>query len=137
MFLMADVRTMAKNGELKGNPEYIQKLIEFPINGYEFITLYQENRDAIEKRIDSKDRYEMYASLFAVPQDADPDAIQAHLQSMEMIHFEDAHLEEECVFGIGINNLYKRVTVAFRGSVTPTDFEQDAKVIAYRYRENQ
>lgn len=128
MFLMADVRAMAKNGELKGNPDYIRKLIDFPINAYEFLSLYKENHEVIEKKIDSEERYEMYENIFAVPEDADAETARASLAAIEMIHFDDSKSKEECVFGIGINRNLKRVDVLFRGSVTPKDFHQDLKV---------
>jgi hypothetical protein len=130
MFVLADIRDMAKKGELKSDdhPEYIRRLINLPINALEFITLYRENKDIIQKRIDSMERYEMYAAFFELPEDADALTVEQHLRSIEFLHFSDSNAEEECVFGLGINHLERKVTVAFRGSVTAKDFTQDAKV---------
>lgn len=129
MFLVADVREMARNGELSGDPELIQKVLDLPIDGYEFISLYKENKEAITKKIDSEERYEMYSSIFNIPEDADAKTAETMLRSMELLYFDDAKSEDECVFSIGINHLLKRVTLAFRGSVTPKDFAQDAKAL--------
>jgi len=130
MFLLADIREMALAGELtESSPETIRKLTDLPIDGYEFLTLYKENKEAIQKKIESKERYEMYASIFAVPEGVDDDTARMYLRSKEMIHCDDLNSEEECVFGVIINHINKRVTVAFRGSVTPKDFVQDAKAL--------
>jgi len=129
IFAMADIRDMAKKGELKSeHPEYIQHLMDFPIDSFEFITLYRENKDIIQQRIDSQERYELYDSFFEVPENADAAEVEQYLRSLQFLHFADANAEEECVFGLAINHLKKRVTVAFRGSVTAKDFSQDVKV---------
>jgi len=127
MFLMADVRDLAKKGELKGDPRFIENLINFPTDGFEFISIYKENKEVIQERIDSKERYEMYASLFEVPAEADSKTVEEYLRSVQFLFFADENAEEECVFGIAINHLLRHVTVAFRGSVTTKDFTQDAK----------
>jgi hypothetical protein len=130
MFVLADIRDMARSGELKSDdhPEYVQRLIDLPIDAFEFITLYRESKEVIQKRIDSTERYEMYASFFELPEDADAETVEQQLRSIQFLHFSDSNAEEECVFGLSLNHLEKKVMVAFRGSVTTKDFTQDAKV---------
>jgi Lipase (class 3) len=41
----------------------------------------------------------------------------------------DENPENDMVYAVGIDPIRKRVTVAFRGSVTPTDFIKDASII--------
>ena len=43
-----------------------------------------------------------------------------------LTHFGDDNCNDDLVYAIGFDNLRKRVTLAFRGSVTPTDFKMDA-----------
>jgi len=45
-----------------------------------------------------------------------------------MTNFVDDHSKEEIVHAIVVNQIRKRVSVVFRGSVTPKDFLQDAKM---------
>jgi len=101
-----------------GGPELIRKMIELPMDGYEFISLYRQNKDVIQAKIDSKERYEMYASIFNIPKDADGQNAEMLLRSMALLHFEDSKSLEEVVYSISINPILKRVTLAFRGSVT-------------------
>jgi len=115
MFLLADVRDMAQKKELKGDPALIRKLVEFPMDCYEFLTLYQENAAAIQERIKSKELYDLYASFLGVPADADSEQAEKYLRAVQFFHFEDAKADEECVYGIGVNHLKQRITVAFRG----------------------
>mmetsp|Transcript_7428 Transcript_7428/g.18206 ORF Transcript_7428/g.18206 Transcript_7428/m.18206 type:complete len:519 (-) Transcript_7428:30-1586(-) len=43
-----------------------------------------------------------------------------------LTHFGDENCDVDMVYAIGFDQLRKRVTVAFRGSVTATDFQKDA-----------
>ena len=45
-----------------------------------------------------------------------------------LTHFGDDNCNDDLVYAIGFDKLRKRVTLAFRGSVTPTDFKKDAMV---------
>jgi hypothetical protein len=135
IYAVADIRDFAKKGLLKSDdhPEYIQRLIDLPIDAFEFITLYRENKEIIQKRIDSMERYEMYASFFEIPEDSDAHTTEQYLRSVQFLHFSDSNAEEECVFALTINHFERRVSVAFRGSVTAKDFTQDAKVRTVLY----
>ena len=88
---------------------------------YEFMTLYKENATAIQERIQSKELYDLYASFLGVPADAPQELAEKYLRSVQFFHFEDRKADEECVYGIGINHLKKRITVAFRGRCVRDD----------------
>lgn len=48
--------------------------------------------------------------------------------SPRLIYFGDENSDTDIVYAVAINQLKKRVTVAFRGSVTSTDFQKDAMI---------
>lgn len=53
----------------------------------------------------------------------------------EVVVFDDEYSQEQLVYGIGVNPSMKRITVAFRGSVTIQDFITDANTFL-RYISN-
>ena len=57
------------------------------------------------------------------------------LEPATLTAFGDENSEKELVYGVGIDHFRKRITVAFRGSVTPSDFITDA-CIEFNRRDN-
>lgn len=53
----------------------------------------------------------------------------AALQLPILTAYGDENPESDMVYAVGIDPIRKRITVAFRGSVTPTDFIKDASII--------
>jgi hypothetical protein len=58
-------------------------------------------------------------------QSVSPDG-EAFFVSAKVVVFDDENSDSELVHGIFVNSAQKRITVAFRGSVTATDFVADA-----------
>ena len=58
-----------------------------------------------------------------------------HLEPATLTAFGDENSEKELVYGVGIDHFRRRITVAFRGSVTSSDFVTDA-CIEFSRRDN-
>lgn len=130
MFLVPDLRALAKQGELEGDSETIQRLIDLPCSAYEAYSIYEQNFEKISKAIDSEERSEMYLSAIRARAFAreQVEERQDMLEDGSLVVFDDEKSEEELVYGVGVNHRYKFVVVAFRGSVSHQDFIQDAKI---------
>lgn len=131
MFLLPDVREMARKGELRNsNPELVQKLVDLPMNMWEYLTILKENHDDIlQKCIQDEDRADMYRdAMHGKGYIEESEDIKAAIECNKLVYFDDVNQENDIVWGLAVNVTLKRIIVAFRGSVTKKDFQQDAKV---------
>jgi hypothetical protein len=132
MFFFPDIRGMAKKGQLtKSDPELIQKLVDLPINAWEVNQIYKDNKDEIiETCIQDEDRADMYrgALMGDAYLDGDEEDRADSLENTRVLYFEDGNQETDLVWGLAVNHSLRRIQVAFRGSVSKKDFQQDAKV---------
>lgn len=73
-----------------------------------------------------------FASPAAMP---DGDGIEVQRQIPTLVAYGDDNPDKELVYAVGVDPVRRRVTVAFRGSVTPSDFLTDA-CISFKKQEN-
>jgi hypothetical protein len=132
MFFLPDVREMARQGQLsKSDPEIVKKVVDLPLNAWELVQILEDNWDEIVATcIQDEQRAEMYrgAVIGMSYLEGSLEERRQNLEGHELVYFEDSNSENDLVWGLAVNKTLKRVTVAFRGSVTKKDFEQDAKV---------
>ena len=120
MFVLPDMRVMIRDGKLEGDAEQLRRMLDLPCTGQDIAEIYNRNYQTIQEA-NAGDRAEMYMQ-----------SIQekgTELQQTEVVQVGDAKSDEECVYAIAVNHAIRRVTVAFRGSVTHQDFVQDAKAV--------
>jgi hypothetical protein len=105
---------------LDGDAEQLDRLVDLPCTGHDVAEIDNLNYQRIKEGI-AEDRADMYMQSI---EEKGPELMQ-----LEIVKFGDAKIEEECVYAIAVNHAIKRVTVAFRGSVSTQDFIQDAKAV--------
>ena len=140
MFFLPDFRAVARNGQLKGDPERNQKLVDLPINAWDFTQIMEENWEEINAlAIQDERRAEMYHGSVmgkSYLESGDREEQKQFLMQNELVYFDDQESETDLVWGMGVNRTLRRITVAFRGSVTKKDFQQDAKVSSHSQLSN-
>lgn len=122
VFILADLRTLARGGHLKGNDN--NDVLKMPIQADIIPRIWQNNREILKREIRS-DEYDTLQYL------VDRWIIE-HMDDTELSGAEchvigDEKASNECVYAIYTNAARKQMTVAFRGSVTLKDWFQDAK----------
>eukprot|EP00977_Amphora_coffeiformis_P019483 scaffold7295_cov167-Amphora_coffeaeformis.AAC.5 len=147
MYTFTDLRHLAKEGKLSDNAS----MLTLPVTLSTVLRTIQANQQAIEKEAAGHEQHEMAQSAlesiqeryntqssttgkswldsFTRMQNAAPE------EPATLLAFGDENPDKELVYGVGIDHIRKRVTVAFRGSVTATDFFTDA-CIEFNRREN-
>jgi pimeloyl-ACP methyl ester carboxylesterase len=120
MFVLPDIRGMIRDGKLEGSAEQLKRVVDLPCTGHDVAEVYNLNYQKIKDEA-AADRADMYMQSI---EEKGPE-----LNRQEIVKFDDAKSEEECVYAIAVNHAIKRVTVAFRGSVSTQDFVQDAKAV--------
>ena len=143
IYIFAELRDMAReNGTLKD--------LEPPLTSAKVLTIISENASVLEKRaIDHEDLAKRLAAFHQVEESSHKEGFLASLLDRAgvgsfriglsgkqdktssppvLTHFDDRNSEQEIVHAIAVSPAKKRITVAFRGSVTQKDFIQDAKM---------
>lgn len=120
MFVLPDIRSMIREGKLDGDAEQLNRVVGLPCTGHDVAEIYNLNHKKIKDHA-AEDRADMYMQAI---EEKGPE-----LNRLEIVTFDDAKSEAECVYAIAVNHAIKRVTVAFRGSVSTRDFIQDAKAV--------
>lgn len=104
--------------------------LEPPMTCEHMIEVITANKDALEKRaINHEELEERLCSLRNI-KEHEGSIVETMLgqgTNARLIHFEDENSNKEMVHAIVINDIRKRITVVFRGSVTQKDFIIDAK----------
>lgn len=139
MYTFTDLRNLAKEGQLTDN----QSMLTLPVTLSTVLRTIQANQKAIEKEAAEHEQHEMALSAMESIQERytnkSSSSGKSWLESFNLLQkqeapqdpatllaFGDEQPDKELVYGIGIDHVRKRVTVAFRGSVTATDFFTDA-----------
>jgi hypothetical protein len=120
MIVLPNIRGMIREGKLDGDAEQLNRVVDLPCSGHDVAEIYNLNYQKIKDEA-ADDRADMYIQSI---EEKGPE-----LKRLEIVTFDDAKSEEECVYAIAVNHAIKRVTVAFRGSVSTQDFIQDAKAV--------
>ena len=97
-------------------------LTDLPCTGLDIASLYHENYDRVQELVQCDERTDMY-------RDSMSSLDKQELLQVEITALDMEKSEEECVYLVSVNHVLKKVTVAFRGSVTAQDFIQDAKAL--------
>ena len=131
MFCLPDLRRLAAENRLEGDPEQIERIVRCPFTFADMFHVITGNRQLlIDENIADEGRAQMYIEgLEALPiKKALGDEIyEKFMNTSRVVVFSDRRQHEEIVYMVTVNPIFKRIGVVFRGSVTPKDFIQDAK----------
>mmetsp|Transcript_9655 Transcript_9655/g.14201 ORF Transcript_9655/g.14201 Transcript_9655/m.14201 type:complete len:538 (-) Transcript_9655:218-1831(-) len=136
IYLFADIRDIAREGSLgEAGVDDLQP----PLTATDIWSKIEGQKEALAKRaLDHDNLRDRLAQLQSLQQEQQNTGLFNSLmggssRSMKepttLTHFVDDNATEEIVHGIVVNHSKCRVTVIFRGSVTPKDFIQDAKCV--------
>lgn len=150
MYTFTDLRHLAKEGKLSDNAS----MLTLPVTLSTVLRTIQANQQAIEKEAAGHEIHEMAQSALESIQERyntqSATSVSGKMSWLDsftrmqntapeepatLLAFGDENPDKELVYGVGIDHIRKRVTVAFRGSVTATDFFTDA-CIEFNRREN-
>lgn len=141
IYTITDLRTLAKNHSKIQSPERILKL---PLRFTTCLEMIEENIDVIKEAVGDGDHAMTTSALQSIQKRYDNhekstsdshwwNSFTEHngnvkIESMApmLVAFGDDKPDSELVYAVGVDPMHKRVTVAFRGSVTTTDFLMDA-----------
>ena len=130
MYAFADLRSLERKGRLHVSD---QSLLQLPVTAGDVFAIVQENLEPLKKEIGTD--VEMYlSSLESIKEswkhrNAESKSSGKEGDESTLIVFDDDMAHSELVYGIGVNHCQRRITVAFRGSVTMQDFFTDAKAL--------
>lgn len=123
MYGLADLRALARTGLLsKGNAEVNDRIVTLPVSADDILEATAANQDELKANYNEGQLQMQGNALKRATELSSTTSL-----SQELLVFDDENSESELVYGIEINNARKRITVGFRGSVTPKDFLIDSK----------
>jgi hypothetical protein len=130
IYALADIRQLARKGMLAGDAEAIKKITTTPVSADDIIQVVRENADTLHKVFGEESVSIYLSSLEHIRESIRRQSVsldgEAIFASAKVVVFDDENSDSELVYGIFVNSARKRITVAFRGSVTATDFVADA-----------
>eukprot|EP00531_Pseudo-nitzschia_arenysensis_P004458 CAMPEP_0116135314 /NCGR_PEP_ID=MMETSP0329-20121206/11125_1 /TAXON_ID=697910 /ORGANISM="Pseudo-nitzschia arenysensis, Strain B593" /LENGTH=513 /DNA_ID=CAMNT_0003630107 /DNA_START=206 /DNA_END=1747 /DNA_ORIENTATION=- len=106
--------------ELFGEAEHVNTMNSMNIIHARF----QKNRELVSSSTNTEKSLFKFNPLASIMESEG--SIEVEEISPLLTHFGDDNCDVDMVYAIGFDQLRKRVTVAFRGSVTATDFQKDA-----------
>jgi hypothetical protein len=125
MYAFADLRLLARKGKLQENSD---SLLQLPVRPHDVVSVVEQNLPALKTLIGKNvDVYLSSLSSMHASWQRQSVSETGEADYSELVVFEDTKADSELVYGIGVNNVRRRITVAFRGSVTILDFKTDAK----------
>ena len=129
-YFLAELRNVAKQGKLDAEPEILEKIMNLPIGAEDMLGLidvYVKNAGKL-----SENEQIIVTALMRIREN-NLRQMKGQLppgQSVaQILVYDDDYQDSQCVYLIAISRVQKRVVVAFRGSVTTTDFIKDAQAI--------
>jgi predicted lipase len=119
------LRQLARDGSVSA-----QNILNLPITAQQAIEAVEQNANALKEQMGDEDVNMCRAALQSLHEryEMTEEGIEITYQSAELVAYGDEKSEEELVYAIGVDRRRKRVTVAFRGSVTQKDFMTDASI---------
>ena len=132
IYVYADLRRLGREGKLSEGAN--TKVFDLPMPALTCMSIIEQNEGALARWNDEKDIKICREALRAIHERTEiteqglelAQGVE-HIMSMSTLeHFSDTNSEKELVFAIGVDRWYRRITVAFRGSVTANDFLTDA-----------
>ena len=151
---ISDLRSMARDTKRKEKLKSPEEILAVPMSLYNCLRILDDNCDAMKECLGETDHFNTINSLNLIHEkfqrhheaslssptklsklvnlipiaSVNDRNVEVEELSPVLKHFGDENSDNDMVYAIGINDLRKRVTVVFRGSVTPTDFQKDAKM---------
>jgi hypothetical protein len=130
IYAFADIRQLARKGMLAGDSAAIKKITTTPVSADDIIQVVCDNADTLQKVFGEESVSSYLSSLEHIRESirrhsVSPDG-EAVFASTKVMVFDDENSDSQLVYGISINSARKRISIAFRGSVTVTDFVTDA-----------
>ncbi len=98
--------------------------MNLPASTMDVMTIVNENIVTLKKNF-GDEGVNVYLSAMGSIQEN----LKRHAGESQVVVFNDDNSNDELVYGIAVNTARKRMTVAFRGSVTTKDFTTDAKAL--------
>jgi len=148
IYTMTDLRALAKKKDTKLlNPE---RVLTLPLNLGTCLEMIEENLELIKSVFGDADHAMTMSALQSIQDRYDSHSIKTSSSSgsshwlnpfaqgveidmaPSLIAFGDERPDKDLVYAVGVDHIRKRVTVAFRGSVTPSDFLTDASIAINR-----
>lgn len=153
---LADLRSLAKDAKSKSKLKSAEKILDMPFSLRSCLQVFDDNYDVMmeclgEEHINTLNslklihaRFQRHHELISpasgsaskrfnfVPiTSVIPSSRHLEVEPMSpmLTYFGDENSDIDLVYAVGIDQLRKRVTVAFRGSVTSTDFQKDAMML--------
>jgi len=130
MYLASDLRQLAREGKLAGDEEAINNILSLPATSDDLLSVFDSNQDRIRELACTSYRDLYYAALEAwIRMDQQQQQLSgSQPQQSELLVLDDDNADTECVYSVSVLHApARRVVVAFRGSVTPTDWMKDVK----------
>lgn len=152
IYSITDLRTLAKDPKKKEKLKSPEKILDLPLNLKTCLQVLDDNYDAIKECLGEADhintinylnlihaRFQNHRELtssssgssvgkiFATITHSDRD-VEVEQISPVVTYFGDENPTTDMVYAVGMDQIRKRITIAFRGSVTPTDFQKDAMI---------
>jgi len=129
MYPIAQLRKRAKE-----TPEVFKDaaaVLKEPITAKEIGAMLMENRGILVEELQESKTQVLEQVLDAIVErqkKAMDDGNTKRQVTATLVNFADDNTQSELVYAVGVDNARRRVTVAFRGSVTNKDFAQDAQI---------
>lgn len=136
MYAFADLRQLARKGMLEGGAGEL--IMAVPITVDDVMSVVQQNTATLRRVFGGDSMVEFYTnSLGNLRNRQEQQRSSTWLTSSiiqnshvsQVVVFDDENHQRELVYGISVNQARQRITVAFRGSVTTSDFTTDANAI--------
>ena len=139
LYIMTDMRALAKTDQLAHGPE---RILTLPTTLEATLTCIEENVELLKAKTDHEMALEALKSIqqrFDLhQQEAASNSTKSWFNPFgaaakatgtapaQLVAFGDDQADKELVYAIAVDPVRKRITVGFRGSVTPVDFITDA-----------
>ena len=162
IYSITDLRSLAKNPKKKNRLKTPEKILNLPLSLSTCLEMLEENYDVVKEEFGDDEHANTMSSLQAIharyhnheasdnnnsnmstsfvgqwfnPFARADGSVEVEKPVPVLTLYGDENPESDMVYAVGIDPIRKRITVAFRGSVTPTDFMKDA-MIAMKHQPN-
>lgn len=154
IYSLTDLRNLAKDPAKKDKLKSPKKILDLPLTLSTCLQVLEENHDVMKEFLGEDDhkmtwnslnlihsRFEAQRALvtsssnggrswlpFISSLTGPEGSVEVEEIQPKLTYFGDEKSDVDLVYAVGVDQLRKRITVAFRGSVTVTDFQKDAMI---------
>jgi len=136
IYSIADLRSLAKDPKIKDKLKAPENILDMPLSIRTCLQALENNYVVMKECLGEVDHINTINSLhiiharfrFQKHHSMTDGSIEVEEVEPMLTYFGDENSDSDIVYAVGINQRRKRITVAFRGSVTSTDFQKDAKI---------